>query len=149
MSQWSWFSQGRSNDKRPTDYLQQDLADRGVVHAVNPISHHHPSQEMQPTALPELSYHHLSSVNRLKQQVKKIITEEQAGFRPGRSIIEQIFNLRILCEKYLQHQQDLYHFFVDFKKAFNRVWHAALWAIIRQSNILFPMVCNSYLMSCR
>ena len=39
--------------------------------------------------------------------------------------MEQIFNLRIFCEKYLQHQQDLYHVFIDFKKAFDRVWHAA------------------------
>ena len=43
---------GRSHDKRPTDYLQQDLADRGVAHAVDPISHHHPPQERQPTAMP-------------------------------------------------------------------------------------------------
>ena len=28
----------------------------------------------------------------------------------------------------LQHQQDLYHVFIDFKKAFDRVCHAALWA---------------------
>ena len=49
---------GRSHDKRPTDYLQQDMADRGVAHAVDPISHHHPPQErQQPTAIPELSYH--------------------------------------------------------------------------------------------
>ena len=30
---------------------------RGVAHAVDPISHHHPPQERQPTAMPELSYH--------------------------------------------------------------------------------------------
>ena len=53
-------------------------------------------------------------LNRLKPQAEKIIAEEQAGFRAGRSITEQIFNLRILCEKYLQHQQDLYHVFIDF-----------------------------------
>ena len=46
-------------------------------------------------------------MNRSKPQVEKIIAEEQAGFRAGRSTTEQIFNLRILCEKYLQHQQDL------------------------------------------
>ncbi|WP_419623966.1 reverse transcriptase domain-containing protein [Thiolapillus sp.] len=46
-------------------------------------------------------------LNRLKPQAEKIIAEEQAGFRAGRSTTEQIFNLRILCEKYLQHQQDL------------------------------------------
>ena len=87
-------------------------------------------------------------LNRLKPQAEKVIAEEQAGFRAvcwlvgalspvnrrglhqgcfiaGRSTTEQIFNLRILCEKYLQQRQDLYHVFIDFKKAFDRVWHAA------------------------
>ena len=53
----------------------------------------------------------------MKLQVEKIIAEEQAGFRAGWNTTEQIFNLRILCKKYLQHQQDLYHVFIDFKKA--------------------------------
>ena len=74
-------------------------------------------------------------LNRLKPQAEKIIAEEQAGFRAGRSTTEQIFNLRILCEKYLQYQQDLYHVFIDFKKAVDRVWHAALWATIKKYNI--------------
>ena len=84
---------------------------------------------------------HLSKVllkillNRLKPQAEEIIKEEQAGFRAGRSTTEQIFILRILCEKYLQHQKSLYHVFVDFKKAFDRVWHAALWATMRLYNI--------------
>ena len=71
-------------------------------------------------------------LNRLRPQAEEIIAEEQAGFRAGRSTIEQIFNLRILCEKYLQHQQNLYHVFIDFKKAFDRVWHAALWTTMRK-----------------
>ena len=54
------------------------------------------------------------------------------GFRAGRSITEQIFNLRILGEKYLQHQQNLYYVFIDFKKASDRVWHEALWATMRK-----------------
>ena len=33
------------------------------------------------------------------------------------------------------HQQGLYHVFIDFKKAFDRVWHAALWATMRLYNI--------------
>ena len=37
--------------------------------------------------------------------------------------------------EYLQHQWSLYHVFVDFKKAFGRVWHAALWATMRLYNI--------------
>ena len=79
-------------------------------------------------------------LNRLKPQAKEIIAEEQAGFRAGRSTTEQIFNLRILCEKYLQHQQNLYHVFIDFKKAFDRVWHAALWATMRKYNISANLV---------
>ena len=61
----------------------------------------------------------------LKPQEAKIIAEEKADFREGRSPTEQIFNLRILCEKYLQRQQDPYHVFTDFKKAFDSVWHPA------------------------
>ena len=74
-------------------------------------------------------------LNRLKTQAEEIIAEEQAGFRAGRSTTEQIFDLRILCEKYLQHQQNLYHVFIDFKKAFDRVWNVALLATMRKYNI--------------
>ena len=76
-------------------------------------------------------------LNRLnmKPQVEKIIAEERAGFRAGRSTKEQLFNLQILCEKCLQHKQNLYNVFVDFNKAFNRVWHAALRATMRKYNI--------------
>ena len=42
-------------------------------------------------------------LNRLKPQAEKIIAEEQAGFTAGTNTTEQIFNLRILCEKYLEH----------------------------------------------
>ena len=79
-------------------------------------------------------------LNWLQPQAEEIIAEEQAGFRAGRSTREQIFNLRILCEKYLQHQQNLYYAFMDFKKAFDRVWHAALWAIMRKYNTIANLV---------
>ena len=40
-------------------------------------------------------------LKRPKLQAEEIIAEEQACFRVGRSTTEQIFNLQILCEKYL------------------------------------------------
>ena len=86
-------------------------------------------------------------LDKSKPQAEKIIAEEKAGFRGGRSTTEQIFNLRILCEKYLQHQQDLYHVFTDFKKAFDRVWHAAFWATMKKHNIstnLIQVIKNLY-----
>ena len=72
--------------------------------------------------------------------MEKIIAKEQAGFRAGKSTTEQIFNLRILCEKYLQHQQDLYHVFIDFNKAFDRVWHAVLWATMKKYNVSIDLI---------
>ena len=110
---------------------------------MDPVLSHHTSQERHQCQ----NYRSISLIshpskvmlkiilNRLKPQAEKIIAEEQAGFRAGRSTTEQIFHLRILCEKYLQHQQDLYHVFIDFKKAFDRVWHATLWATMKKYNI--------------
>ena len=86
-------------------------------------------------------------LNRLKPQAEKIIAEEQAGFRAGRIATEQIFNLRILCEKCLQHQQYIYDVFIDFKKAFDKVWHAALRATIKKYSIstnLIRVIKNLY-----
>ena len=57
-------------------------------------------------------------LNMLKLQVNEIIAEEQAWFRARRSTTEQIFSFKVLYEKYwyLQHQQNQYHVFTDFKK---------------------------------
>ena len=84
---------------------------------------------------------------RLKPQEEKLNAEEQAGFRAGRSTTEQIFNLRMICEKYFQYHQDLYHVFIDFNKAFERVLHAALWATVKKYNIstnLIQVIKNLY-----
>ena len=86
-------------------------------------------------------------LNRLKPQAEKIIAKEQAGFRAGRRTTEKIFILCILCKKSLQHQQDFYHVYIDFKRAFNRVWHAVLWATMKKYNIstnLIQVIKNLY-----
>ena len=83
----------------------------------------------------------------MKPQAEKIIAEQQAGFRAKRSTTEQIFNLRILCGKYFQHQQDLYNVFIHFKKSFDMVWHAALRATMTKYNIsvyLIRVIKNLY-----
>ena len=51
------------------------------------------------------------------------------------NFVDLLWILRILCEKYPQHQQNLYHVLIDLKKAFDRVWHAALWATMKKYNI--------------
>ena len=103
------------------------------------------TQSRELNKLKHANYKSLSVTINLNQPI--LIAEEQAGFRAGRGTTEQIFNLRILCEKYLQRQQDLYHVFIDFKKAFDRVWHAALWATMKKYNIstnLIQVIKNFY-----
>ena len=116
-----------------------------MANPVDPVLRHHTSKEKQPAAVPELpndqphqppkQSHTEDHTEQIEPQAEKTIAEEQAGFRAGRSTTEQVFNLRILCEKYLQHQQNLYHVFLDFKKDIDRVWHAALWATMKNYNI--------------
>ena len=117
--------------KWPTQWTQSliiTLPKKGNVqmcqnyHTISLISH--PSKVMLKILL-----------NRLQPQAEEIIAEEQAGFRMGRSTTEQMFNLRVLMEKYQQHQQDLFHVFRDFKKAFDRVWHSVLWTTMHKYNI--------------
>lgn len=78
--------------------------------------------------------------DRMKVKVDSILSEEQAGFRQGRSTAEQITNIRILGEKYRDHQMELHHNFIDFKKAFDRVWREALWSVMRKHNIGLNLV---------
>ena len=74
-------------------------------------------------------------LNRLNAKAENMLAEEQAGFRPGRSTVEQILNNPVIIQKHLHYQRDLFHNFADFKKAFDRVWHEALWQDLRSFNI--------------
>ena len=77
-------------------------------------------------------------LSRLKTKAEELLAE--AGFRPGRSTAVQIFNSRVIIEKHLQHQRDLFHSIIDFKKAFDRVWHVGLWLVLRRFNIAEGLV---------
>ena len=51
-------------------------------------------------------------LHRLQIITEEFISEEQAGFRAGRSTSEQIFNLRIISEKYTQHNKPPYKLYL-------------------------------------
>ena len=85
---------------------------------MDPVLSHHTSQERQPAAVPELPNNKPQSPKQSHAEDHAAQTEATSGedhrrrtgrLQSERSTTEQIFNLRIICEKYLQHQQDLYH----------------------------------------
>ena len=86
-------------------------------------------------------------LNRLKPKAEEVIAEENAGFSAGRSTTEHIFNLRILCEKYRQHQQNFVSCLHRFqKKAFYRVLHTACgppWRNTISMQTKFALFCSS------
>ena len=67
---------------------------------------------------------------RLSKAIDKHLREEQGGFRKDRSTIQQILALRLMAEDELSKGGKLYHCFVDFRKAFDSVWHDGLWAAL-------------------
>ena len=74
-------------------------------------------------------------LNRLKAKAEDLLAEEQAGCRPGRSTVQQIFNSPVIIEKHLQHQRGLFNNFTDFKKLYDRVWHVSLWQVLKSLDI--------------
>ena len=61
-------------------------------------------------------------LQRIRLRTEEILSEAQAGFRAGRSTIDQLFTLRRLAETYIEFSKYLYVCYVDFKKAFDSVW---------------------------
>ena len=64
---------------------------------------------------------------RMKSCVERALAEEQAGFRPGRGTTDQIFTIRQITEKYLEHNKPCNFNFIDFKQAFDSIWQEGLW----------------------
>ena len=79
-------------------------------------------------------------LQRLKGEIEPYLSEEQAGFRKDRGTIQQILCLRLIAEKYREVDQEVYNCFVDFKKAFDLVWHDGLWAVLRSYGVSLKLI---------
>ena len=67
---------------------------------------------------------------RCREVVENQLEDEQCGFRPGRSITDQIFTLRQIFEKSWEYAKDVYACFVDLEKAYDRVPRDKLWKVM-------------------
>ena len=64
---------------------------------------------------------------RIRDKTESILSEAQAGFRPGRGTADQLFALRQIMESYIEKGKNLFVCYIDFEKAFDRVWQTGLW----------------------
>ena len=72
---------------------------------------------------------------RLEQKAKYFIGKTQFGFRKGCGTREAIAVMRILCERRLEFNEELFICFVDFEKAFDRVRWTKLLEILEQIGV--------------
>ena len=79
-----------------------------------------PTKDGKPPTMPGLQDHTLDQPPK----------QGAASFGAGRSTVEQIFNCRVIIAKHLEHQRNVYHTFIDFKKAFDRVCQHGLWKVL-------------------
>ena len=62
-------------------------------------------------------------LKRIRAKIEREINETQSGFISGKGTREGIFNLRMISEKYIEMNKDVYMCFIDYEKAFDRVNH--------------------------
>ena len=72
---------------------------------------------------------------RLMAVAEKILLEQQSGFRKGRGTTDQIFCVRQMIEKHIEHQDPLYMAFIDLKKAYDSVSRSLLMSILRAEGL--------------
>lgn len=73
----------------------------------------------------------------------------QIGFIPGNRTSDHIFTLKTLIDKYTlnSNKGKIYACFVDFKKAFDSIWHEGLFYKLLENNIggkVFDLIKNMY-----
>jgi len=71
----------------------------------------------------------------LEQEFSQLETEEQAGFRAGRSTIDHVFCLKQLIEKKMSVDQPLHLLFVDLEKAYDSIPLKNLWKALKHYSI--------------
>jgi len=76
-------------------------------------------------------------VNRLTCLIDKnhLLNDSQAGFRGGRSTVDQLLQLHNEAHQSLQSEKHTVAIFLDFSEAFDLLWHQGLLYKLRKKNI--------------
>ena len=73
--------------------------------------------------------------NRNKRKIHETISDVQFGYKSGKGTRNVVFCLRMIMEKAIEKQTDLYICFIDYVNAFGRVKHQELIKVLEQIGI--------------
>ena len=77
--------------------------------------------------------HHASKIvlgiihQRMLSNYEQELSETQAGFGKDNGTLDQIMNMRLICEKQIEHNKNVYFCFIDYSKAFDCVDFELMW----------------------
>jgi len=80
-------------------------------------------------ALGNAAYRILANIilEKIKPYIEKITGDYQNGFKDGRSVIDNIFALKIINEKIWEYNQNVQYLLNDFQKAYDSIHRDMLW----------------------
>ena len=78
-----------------------------------------------------------------------LLHKSQIGFLPNHRTTDHIFTLRTIIDKYVKNARNgkIYACFIDFKKAFDSIWHVGLFVQLLKNNIngkFYQLIQNIY-----
>ena len=73
--------------------------------------------------------------NRINSKINENVNEEQYGFRKGKGTINAIFGLRMMIERCIEMQKNVYLCFIDFEKAFDTVKHENMIEMLKEIHL--------------
>ena len=79
-------------------------------------------------------------LEKIKPYIEKNTGDYQNGFRDGRSVINNIFTLKMLNEKIWEYNQSVQYLFIDFQKAYDSIHRDALWKCMEEFTIPIKLI---------
>jgi len=74
-------------------------------------------------------------LEKIKLYIEKFMGDYQNGFRDGRSVIDNIFALKIINKKLWEYNQSVQYLFIDFQKAYDSIHRDMLWKCMKEFKI--------------
>jgi hypothetical protein len=71
----------------------------------------------------------------IKPCIEKVMGDYQNGFTDGRSVIDNIFALKIINKKLWEYNQSVQYLFIDFQKAYDSLHGDTLWKCMKEFKI--------------